>query len=154
MTTAQGLSQDESYVALIEGLVAHFTKSDLQPEIKGDNDYVEFVFANLRFLIQPSKTDEGYFRLLLPSFWIHKAEISDKHFLDVLNETNISIKVVKTIIVGKEVWAVAEFYLADFSLFPTYVQRLLNYLLAARTFFTEKIETPKKLLSSQSDQVR
>lgn len=90
-----------------ELVLSKFEELGFELEDVGDFGFF-FRFEELNFLYLPDEDDDQFFRLTLP--YVFDVTAENKPFvLEVVNDTNLSIKYSKTCVINEHVWIFYEY---------------------------------------------
>ena len=110
-----------------------------------------FRFEGLNVLYMPDDDDENFLRFALPS--IYDVTEENKYLvLEVVNNTNMTIKYSKTCVFGDDVWVFYEYRLFSEDHLEDIIEHSMRLLQATFFLFHRKIEGDDSLPSEDDDE--
>jgi hypothetical protein len=109
------------------------------PRLDDDGDVV-FKYEGGTYILFADEKDPAYFRLAFPNFWEIESEEEERQVLDVINELNGRLKVVKFFIPRDDLWASVEMFIDPIENFRAVFARSISLLSQAVGMFRDKMQ--------------
>lgn len=108
------------------------------PEIDSDNGNILFKYQMRTFLFVNNDEDEEFFQMAMPAIY-DVTEENRELVLEAINNTNVSIKVIKCSIIGDSVWIFFEILLDSSPEVQDIIPRALSILQGAQQQFYQNM---------------
>lgn len=122
---------------LLNDVMEYLKNEGMQPRYDEDKDIV-FKYEKLTFIFNNPEDDENYFRLMLPCVY-DVTEDTREAVIEAANETNLKMKLSKTLVLESTVSLSAEIFVDRDPEIDDIMPRLLRVLRDTRQIFYEEI---------------